>query len=170
MGAHHAVYTNYSFHFGFLLDVRRSFRRCLLEIPQPQSVGHHEYAAQAHGSRSQHGRKGNAKGQIQHPRRNGNAQRVVEKCPEQVLPDIADGCPAQSDGIADGGEGIPHQHNVRRFHGDVCTGTNRHANIGSNQSGSIVDAVTHHEYPVTLLPQLLHRACLLCRQYIGNHL
>ena len=167
MGAHHAFYSNNHFHNCFLLGFFHRFF-LVLKITKPQGVGHHKHAAETHSGSPQHGGQLNAQGQIQHACRNGNAQGIIEECPEQILADIADGGPAQGDGAAYGAKGTAHQHDIRGIHGDVRTGTDGHAHVRRDQRRGIVDAVAHHEHVPALLAKILHRPGLIRGQHVGN--
>ena len=90
------------FHSSFLLDRgvfhvvdRFRFDFLGLEEAKPQGVGDHKYGAEAHGCCADHGVQENAESGIQCARCHGNAQAVIEECPEQIFPDIADGGTAQ---------------------------------------------------------------------------
>ena len=61
---------------------------------QPQGIGHYRHRRKAHRCRSDHGIKQNPECRVQHTCSHGNADRIVEKRPEQVLPDITHDSPA----------------------------------------------------------------------------
>ena len=141
-----------------------------MEESEPERIGHHKHRTHTHGRGTNHRTQGQTKGQIQQTCCQRNAQRIVEESPEQVLADVSNGSFAQFNGTADGSQRAVHQYDIRRFHGDVGTGTNGHTHVGSYQGGSIVDAVAYHEYLVSLLLQLLHGFCLMGGQNIRNHM
>ena len=101
VAAHHASMVMVFFIAVFLLDFGYFFemvcafmivaRIAQLEQIQAQGVRDHAKARQAHGCRAEHGVERQAE-RDEHARRDGDANRVVEKRPEQVLLDIADDC------------------------------------------------------------------------------
>ena len=152
--AHHAfdvhglVHENFSFRFWFLVGFCLGFRQILLplvggESIEAQGVGHHAEAGQRHSRRGQHGVQGDA-----HPhqgtRRNGNADDVVEKGPEEVFLDVLDHLPGQADGCGHVRQTGLQQDHVGGLQSHVGTGPDGNAHLGTGKGRGIVDAVAHH--------------------------
>ena len=71
---------------------------CIVQVKQIQAQGvrDHAEARQAHGRRAEHGAERQAE-RNEHARRDGDADGVVEKRPEQVLVDVAQRRAAEPD-------------------------------------------------------------------------
>ena len=127
---------------------RNCFRCCLrvlgLEPAQAQRIAHHKHRAEAHRERAEHRVHLELEGGVEHARRDGNADGVVEERPEEVFLDVADDRAAQLHGGRDVEKVTAHQHNIRRLDGDVRTGTDGNADVCARKGGRIVDAVTDH--------------------------
>ena len=135
---------------------------------QPQGVGDHAEAAEAHGGSGKHGAKADTQSH-QGPRRDGDAHGVIEEGPEQVLVDVAQSGAAEADGSADIQQAALHQHQVRRVHGNVRPGADGDAHIRTLQGRSVIDAVAHHG-GLSLLTELLDHRRLAVGQDAGNNL
>ena len=117
VGAHHAFYGQGLFHSGLLLlsciflrcglhkgsgQGRDVFGRvvtlCAVQVKQVQSQGvtHHAEAGKAHGSCAEHGVQRQPQGD-EHTGCQRNADDVIDKRPEQVFVDVAQGSAAQPD-------------------------------------------------------------------------
>ena len=187
VGAHHSFDLSGLGHFTFLLEnvlyffhsPGEGFRvhRILLPVAggirkaqqvQPERVGYHKEAGQAHGSGPEHGAQFPAEQGIIEPRRQRDADHVVEKGPEEVLVDVAQHRPAQADRRGHVGQAALHQHHVRRVDGDVRTGPDGDAGIGPGQGRGVVDAVAHHRQAAQLLEPAHHRF-LAVRQDARDH-
>ena len=78
-----------------------------LHLPQPQTVGDNRHAGKRHGKGGQHRMKRTkylrqeSEG-VEHPSRHRDKSDVVEKGPEEVLPDGAHSRLAQRDGLWNG--------------------------------------------------------------------
>ena len=139
-----------------------------VEQVQPQGVGHHTEAAQAHRRRAEHGVQGQAEGDEQTGSQ-GNPHAVVEESPEQVLVDVPQCGPAHADGGGHIGKAALHQHHVRRVDGHVGARADGDADIRPGQGRGIVDAVAHHGH-LSLLLQLADDALLAVREHTGDDL
>ena len=104
----------------------------------------------------------------EHARCQGNTDGIVEECPEQILADIREGCPAQSDGGGYVGQTALHQNHIRRVDGDIRTGTDGDADIRPGKGRGIVDAVAHHSH-LAFRSQGADHGLLAVRQYGGDH-
>ena len=127
---------------------RNRFRCCLrvlgLEPAQAQRIAHHKHRAEAHRERAEHRVHLELEVGVEHARRDGNADGVVEERPEEVFLDVADDRAAQLHGGRDVEKITAHQHNIRRLDGDVRTGTDGNADVCARKGGRIVDAVADH--------------------------
>ena len=187
MGAHHALNLHGLVHrlvsslIFIILTLHRarslaggrlgSFRpEFALKEPQAQGVGHHRHRAEAHSCGGKHGVELPVQSVVEHASRQGNAQGVVEKRPEQVLLNIADGGPGQ---LHSGGHVQQvrfHQHNVRALNGHVGTGPDGQPHLRPGQGGGVVDAVAHHGHLFALLLEGGDLPFLVLGQHLGHHL
>ncbi|KAG1241522.1 hypothetical protein G6F68_016654 [Rhizopus microsporus] len=110
-----------------------SVRHRWLEAAQAQRVAQHEHAGQRHRTGSEHRRQQHAPDPVQHAGRDRDQRGVVGEGPEQVLPDVAQRCLRQRDGIRHALQVARHQHHIGRLHRDVGAGTDRQADIGLGQ-------------------------------------
>ena len=104
---------------------------------QPQGVGHHAEAGQAHGCSTELGVQGQAKGD-EHTGCKGDADGVVEEGPEQVFVNVAQSGAAQANGGGHVAQAAVHQYHVGGVNGNVSTGTDGNTNVGAGQGGRIV--------------------------------
>ena len=131
---------------------------------QPQGVHAHKEAGQGHGRRAVHRFHLNS---IQSHRQR-NADCVIEKRPEQILMDIPDGCPAQSDRRRHVRQPALHDHDVRGVYGYIRSRADRDSVVRHRQRRGVVDSVADHGH----LPQGFQAADYLrlsLRKYAGNH-
>ena len=177
VAAHHTFYLQSLFHGLLLLHNGADGNRLNFFIPfriadvkqiEPQGVGDHTEAGQAHGSCTEHGIQLPAQQGNEYAGCQGNAQRIVDKCPEQVFMNVAQGGTAQADGSRHIAETAVHQHHVRSVDGDVCACTNGHADVRPGQGRGVVNAVAHHG-DTSMLLQLADDGFLAVGQYPGNH-
>jgi len=68
------------------------------KAPQPQSIGYNRYRGKPHRRDGKNGVEQYTEKGKQHPGRHRDQNGVVGKCPEQVLFDVSNRCPAQGDG------------------------------------------------------------------------
>ena len=135
---------------------------------QPQGVGDHAEAAQAHGRCADHGTQGEAEGGDQSPGGQGDSDAVVEKGPEQVLLDVPQYPAGEPDGSGDIRRSGFHEHHVRRIQRNIRACSDGDADVRPGEGGGVVDTVSHHGH----LPVFLKAAddgFLIPREHIGNH-
>src|SRR6187402_778454 len=99
--------------------------------------------------------------------RNRYPDEVVDQGPGKVLAHDAYGATGESDGYCDGTWLAPQQDHVPGFARQVGPGSHCDSGVGLRQGGSIVDAVTHHGYPLAALLQLANLFHLTCGQEFG---
>ena len=97
----------------------RHLRSFGCEESQTQGIQHDGNGGETHGSSRDHGVQGQACNAVKHTCRNRDADNVIDKCPEKVLPNVLhDGF-----GQVDGGNHVHqvafHEDDVGRFDGDV---------------------------------------------------
>ena len=113
---------------------------------QPQRVRHDRHRTHAHRSRPHHRHQEPAKDGVEDAGSQGNAHRVIEERPEEVLRDDAH----RGAGEIHCGHGVRqpalHEHHVRRLHSDVGPGADRAANVRAGERGGVIDAVPHHHH------------------------
>ena len=143
---------------------------CAVQVKQVQSQGvtHHAEAGKAHGSCAEHGVQRQPQGD-EHTGCQRNADDVIDKRPEQIFVDVAQGSTAQPDGGGHVRQLGVHQYYVRSVNGYVRACANGNAGVSAGQGRGIVDAVAHHGYLAVLL-QLPDNGLLALGQYPGNHL
>ena len=110
---------------------------------EPKGVGHHAEAGQTHRCRAEH-RVQRQPQRDKHARREGNADGVVEKCPEEVFVNVAECRTAQADGRRNIEQTALHENYVRRIDGNVGAGSDGNADICSRKCRRVVDAVSDH--------------------------
>ena len=85
----------------FLYIFFRQSRCCLrilgAEDPQPEGIAHYKSGAETHSCRREHGIQFPFQERIEHPSCQRDTAGIIEKCPEQIFFDIADGGVAQFD-------------------------------------------------------------------------
>ena len=189
VGAHHAFYGQGLFHNDLLLvscifsrcglhkgsgQGRDVFGRvvtfCAVQVKQVQSQGvaHHAEAGKAHGSCAEHGVQRQPQGN-EHTGCQRNADDVIDKRPEQVFVDVAQGSAAQPDGGGHVRQLGVHQYHVRSVNGYVRACTDGNAGVSAGQGRGVVDTVTHHSYLAVLL-QLPDDGLLALGQHPRDHL
>ena len=99
-----------------------------------------------------------------------NADAVIEERPEQVLTDVADGLPRQTDRVHCVHEVALHQHNIRRRDRDIRARADGNADIGTRKRRCIVDAVADHCDPAACGLLLAHDALFVLRQDLCDDL
>ena len=170
----HAVHTHHSFDrkrlFHCNISLFGGFRRDFLFIPQkagePQGVEHHEQRRKAHRRRRVHRIERNARPR-EAPRRQRNADDVIEKRPEQILLDDAHGAARQGERTGRGGKIAAHEHDVRALDRHVRAVAHGNADVRLFERGGIVDAVADHRNPLSRLPVEL-RALRLVLLHVGQ--
>ena len=139
----------------------------LAEI-QTQCVGYHAEARQAHGSRAEHGIERQTK-RHKAPRRQRNADHVVEKRPKKIFMNIAQCCTTQPNRSRNIHEAVFHQHDVRRVNCNIRTRADGNADVRACQRRGVVDAVAHHGNTALLL-QSANNRLLAIRQNARDYL
>ena len=112
VGTHHAFDLHGSCHgfyllalpgffivFVFVFYISVPFGGMYVQQIQPQGIGHHAEAAEAHGRCGYHGTEAYAQAR-QSPRRHRDADAVIEEGPEQILVDVPQGSSPQAYGGA----------------------------------------------------------------------
>ena len=92
-----------------------------LEEAQTERITYDKDGTEAHGESRNHRIHLQPKGGVEASGCNRNTDCIVEKGPEQVFLDVADGRFAQFDGACYIQQVVLHQDNVSGFHGDVST-------------------------------------------------
>ena len=168
--AHHALDVNGLYHIFFGLGAALVIVAAVIELAQvqPQGVGHHAEAGQAHGRRAEHGIQCQAKG---HKAACGqrNADDIVDKRPEQILVDISQSSPAEPNCRRHIQKAALHEHHIRRVNGHVRAGADGNARIRPGQGRGIVDSVAYHG-DLALGLQLPDHGLLAVRQHPGDDL
>ena len=140
-----------------------------LEEVQPQRVRDHAEARQAHRRRAEHRVQRPAEqGDVQ-PRRQGDADHIVEEGPEQVLVDVSERRAAEADGRRHVAQPALHQHHVRGVDGHVRARADGDADVRAGERRGVVDAVADHGDPAILLELADHRL-LAVREHAGHDL
>ena len=176
--AHHAFDGNGLFHSCFLLDFGYFFEMVcafmiVARIAQPeqiqaQGVRDHAEARQAHGCRAEHGVERQAE-RDEHARRDGDADGVVEKRPEQVLVDVAQRRAAEPDGRRDVAQAAVDEHDVGRVDGHVRARADGDADVRARERRRVVDAVADHG-DLAACAQAADLALLTVGQHARDHL
>src|ERR1022692_3703445 len=138
-----------------------------VDTAEAQGVGDHRYGTEAHGGGGEDGAEQQTEKWIENSGRNGNADRVVGECEEQILADVAHGGLAQVAGAQDCGKVAFYERDAGTFHGDVGAGAHGDTDIGLRQRGGVVDAVTGHRDDSSLPLQLADDLQLPFRQDFG---
>ena len=150
------------------LLLRGGMRRMGFETLEPQCIHYDAHAGKAHGRGADHRVQPQMERQVQKPRRDGDAHRVVKESPEQVLLDVADNGLGQPDGRDRVGKVAFHQHHIGAFDGNVRARADGDPHIRAGQRRRVVDAVSHHSDGFPLLLQSRHMLLLFLRQHLGN--
>ena len=110
---------------------------CVVDLKQVQTkgIGDNAEAGQAHGSCSEHRVQRQSQGD-EHPSSQGDANGVIEEGPEQVLVDVPQSSPAETDGRRHVAEPALHQHHIGRVNGNIGTGTDGDAGVRTRQAGA----------------------------------
>ena len=124
-------------------------------VPQPQRVRDDRNGTQAHRGAGNDRAEKHAEEWIEQPGRHGNAQGVVDKSEEQILPDVPHRRAAKTNRLGDPAKIAFDQRDARALHGHVGAGAHRNPDFGFAQGGRIVDAVAGHRDVLALAPQLL---------------
>ena len=181
VAAHHTFDLHRLFHGIFLLVIFMVFSRrndgllCVVlplvvvlraadaEQVQAQGVRHDAEARKAHRRRAEH--RVHLPAEQVDPCTGGkrDADDIVEKCPEQILVDIAQRSAAQADGSRNIEQAALHEHDVRRVDGDVRACADGDAGVRARQGGGVVDAVADHG-DLALLLQAANDGLLAVRQ------
>ena len=115
-----------------------------LEEAQAECIAYDKDGTEAHGESRNHRIHLQTKGGVEASGSNRDTDCIVEKGPEQVFLDVADGRFAQFDGACYIQQVVLHQDNVSGFHGDVSTCADGDSDICSGKGRSIVDSITDH--------------------------
>ena len=98
----------------------------------------------------------------------GNADDIIDECPEEIFVDIAQGGTAQTDGRRNIAEAALHQHHVRCIHGHVGAGTDGHTDVRPGEGRRVVDTIAHHGHLAALL-ELANHLLLAIGEHAGHH-
>ena len=113
---------------------------------ETQRIHTYGEARQAHRRRADH--RAHLESESQHSRVEAGRQRdtdhVIEEGPKQVFMDVPKGRPPETDRRRHIREPVLHQYHIRRIDRDICTGTDRDAEIRAGEGRRIVDAVSDH--------------------------
>ena len=139
-----------------------------LEQIQAQGVRDHAEARQAHGRRAEHGVERQAE-RDEHARRDGDADGVVEKRPEQVLVDVAQRRAAEPDGRRHVAQAAVDEHDVGRVDGHVRARADGDADVRARERRRVVDAVADHG-DLAARAQAADLALLAVGQHARDHL
>ena len=177
----HAILTHHAFdlHFSACRLFRYSSRllRCTscatpqetrTECTQTQRIPNYENRAKTHRSRCKHRIQFPSEKRIEHTCCNRNSNYIINKCPEEILPNIPNGRTAQLNGSRNIQQAALHQHNIRRSNGNISSSTDGNPGIRLCQSRCIVDAVSYHGNLFSSRLQGLNLRCLISWQDIGN--
>ena len=140
-----------------------------LDQIQPEGVGDHTEAGQAHGCGSHHGVEDQPQPCIAAGGQR-NTDRIVEEGPEQVLVDGPDDPTGEPDGCGGIQQVAFYQDQVGGVHGNMGACSNGSAHIGPGKGGGIIDAVPHHHDPTAFLLKAADLGFLLLGQHLGHHL
>ena len=135
--------------------------------PQPQCVGNHGNRAEGHSGAGYDRAQKNTEEGKQNARRYWNAEHVVNKCEEKVLPDVAHRRAAQATRFGNTAEIAFYKCDVGAFNSDVCAGSHGYPDVGLCQSRSVVDAVAGHPHDTAVGLQLLNDFGFLFGQHFG---
>ena len=134
---------------------------------QTQAVGDYRYGTERHGGSGQHRIHQDAVQRVEHAGRDRDADQVVNKRPEQVLPDQPDGFARQNVGFRQQQQVGIHQRDHRDVHCDVGAVPHCDADVGASQRLRVVDAVADHRYALTFPLQLLDVFVFVVGQHFG---
>ena len=137
--------------------------------PQSQRVADNRDRTEAHrqgGLRTQQ----QAEDGIKHPRRQRDAQRIVDEGERQILADIVHRGAAESPCPGDTREVAFHQRHARAFHRDVGAGSHSDADIGFGQRRRVVNAVARHRNDMALRFWPSYHLVLILRRNSGLEL
>src|SRR5947207_8638611 len=116
----------------------RSMHPSQLYFSQAQRICNYRNRAEAHGAGGDDGAEENSDKWIQHSRRDGNAQRVVDEGKEQVLADVAHGDLAQAAGAHDSTQIAFDQGYAATLDGNIGPGPHGDSHIRLRQSGRVI--------------------------------
>ncbi len=112
-------------------------------------------------------------GRKESPSRSGNRHNIVDKSPEKILPNFAEGGTAQAQSGGHIAQGIPHQQDISGFRGDFGARLEGDAHIGLGQGRGIVDPVADHADDLSLAMVVLEmgdRRCFVRWFNLGKYL
>ena len=139
-----------------------------LPAAQPQGIADHAHRRKAHGGGGKHGVELPVQGGIEYARGDGNADGIIEERPEQILLDIAQHAAGKLQSGRDIGGIAVHQDDIGGINGNIGAGADGDADIGTHQSGCVIDAVAHHGDDLALFLQGANDRLLLLGQYLRN--
>ena len=134
---------------------------------QAQRIGHDADRAQGHAGGRHHRIQQETVHRIQDARGDRDGQHVVEKSPEQILPDHPARLLGKPDQLGHFPQvGRDHRRH-RRMDGQVASPAHRDAQVGPRQRSAVVDAVTDHGHLVPFFLQTADIFLLLQRKDTG---
>ena len=156
-------------HAGRTRPVRALVRRVRrLEKFEAQCVQHHEDAGHAHRRGADHRVETDVEGDVEHARREGDAQRVVKERPEEILLDVADGAAREPDRRHDVERIVSDKHDVRALHRYITAAAYGDADVRARKCGCVVYAVAHHRHDA-LFFELGDLRLFVARQHSRKH-
>src|ERR1700674_441549 len=111
---------------------------------QTQGVSNDRNGAEAHGRARQHGAEQPAEDWKENTSRDGNAERVIEKCECQILPNILDRRAAEFSRSHNPAQVPFQQCDARILDRHVRSRTHGDAHVGSGKGWRVVNAVARH--------------------------
>ena len=136
---------------------------------ETQRIHAYSEARQAHRRRADH--RAHLESESQHSRveagRQRDADHVIEEGPEQVLMDVPQRRPSETDRRRHIRKPALHQDHIRRIDGDICAGTDGDAEIRTCEGRSVIDAVSNHRNTSLVLQPPDHRF-LSIRKHPGD--
>src|SRR5215203_5632476 len=149
-------------------SVRPRFVQLALDPLEEHRVDGHDDGGDRHQQGRELGPEHDAVGREEHPGRNRDGEHVVDRGPHQVLLHLPHGGLREHHGARDV-QGIAlHQDHFRRLDGDVCSRADGDPYVGLRQRRGVVNPVSDHRHALALSLQLLHVACFVCWQYLGE--
>jgi hypothetical protein len=143
-----------------------STRATLLEQrspPDPQAVAHDTHARERHGSGRYHRVK-------QAESRKRDRRQIVEKGPEQILPDRSERHTRQPQRLDDFQRAAFDENDIAGLDGDIGSRANGNAKIGLRERGRVIDAVADKRNTFLFILKMLNLMRLVLRKHFGKHL
>ncbi len=131
---------------------------------QTQSVHTDGETGKAHAGGADHG----VHLPFEEPRRQRDADEIVEESPEQVLVNVFQYRTGKAHRGRHIGQGAVHQDNIGGVNGDVRAGADGDADIRTGQRRSVIDAVADHS-GLPLFLQFANRRFLPIGEHSGDH-